>query len=128
MFQILLITHVIITVGIIGLVMIQHGKGADAGAAFGAGASASGTVFGAQGAGNFLSRTTAILAVMFFATSLTLAWLSSQREAPKDIMGSVTTEQMIEAPGELPTLPLDNIGTPAGGLDVPAPEEARIPE
>jgi len=60
MFQILLIVHVIATAEIIGLVLMQQGKGADAGAAFGAGASASGTVFGSQGAGNFLSRTTAL--------------------------------------------------------------------
>jgi preprotein translocase subunit SecG len=72
-----LIAHTLIALGIIALVLLQRGKGADAGAAFGAGAS--GTVFGARGAGSFFSRATAILATAFFASSLTLAYLSSQR-------------------------------------------------
>jgi preprotein translocase subunit SecG len=72
-----LIAHTIIALGIIALVLMQRGKGADAGAAFGAGAS--GTVFGARGSGSFFSRATAILATAFFASSLTLAYLSSQR-------------------------------------------------
>jgi preprotein translocase subunit SecG len=72
-----LIIHTLIALAIIALVLLQRGKGADAGAAFGAGAS--GTVFGARGSGSFFSRTTAILAAAFFATSLTLAYLSSQR-------------------------------------------------
>jgi len=72
-----LIIHTAIALGIIGLVLLQRGKGADAGAAFGAGAS--GTVFGSRGSGSFFSRATAVLAAGFFATSLTLAYLSSQR-------------------------------------------------
>ncbi len=72
-----LITHTIIALGIIALVLLQRGKGADAGAGFGAGAS--GTVFGARGSGSFFSRATAILATAFFVSSLTLAYLSSQR-------------------------------------------------
>jgi len=72
-----LIIHTAIALGIIGLVLLQRGKGADAGAAFGAGAS--GTVFGSRGSGSFFSRATAVLATAFFATSLTLAYLSSQR-------------------------------------------------
>jgi preprotein translocase subunit SecG len=74
-----LIIHTVIALGIIGLVLLQRGKGADAGAAFGAGAS--GTVFGSRGSGSFFSRATAVLAAGFFATSLTLAYLSSQRNA-----------------------------------------------
>ncbi len=73
----LLIAHTLIAMTIIVLVLLQRGKGADAGAAFGAGAS--GTVFGARGSGSFFSRATAILATVFFATSLTLAYFSSQR-------------------------------------------------
>ena len=73
----LLIVHVLISASIIGLVLLQRGKGADAGAAFGAGAS--GTVFGARGSSSFFSRATAIFAALFFASSLTLAYLSSQR-------------------------------------------------
>ena len=72
MFSIVLGVHVLISALIIGLVLMQHGKGADAGAAFGSGAS--GTVFGAQGSASFLSRATAILATLFFITSLTLAY------------------------------------------------------
>ncbi|MDH4126095.1 MAG: preprotein translocase subunit SecG [Gammaproteobacteria bacterium] len=72
-----LIAHTLIALGIILLVLMQRGKGADAGAGFGAGAS--GTVFGARGSGSFFSRATAILATAFFVSSLTLAYLSSQR-------------------------------------------------
>ncbi len=71
---ILLLVHVVIAVALVGLVLLQHGKGADAGAAFGSGASQ--TVFGSQGSGSFLTRTTAVLATVFFVTSLTLAYLS----------------------------------------------------
>jgi preprotein translocase subunit SecG len=81
-----LIAHTLIALSIIALVLLQRGKGADAGAAFGAGAS--GTVFGARGSGSFFSRATAILATAFFASSLTLAYLSSQR--------TETTERLIE--------------------------------
>lgn len=78
-----LITHTLIALGIILLVLMQRGKGADAGAGFGAGAS--GTVFGARGSGSFFSRATAILATAFFASSLALAYLSSQRTTdPED--------------------------------------------
>ena len=72
-----LIAHTLIALGIIALVLMQRGKGADAGAAFGAGAS--GTVFGARGSSSFFSRATAILATAFFVSSLTLAYMSSQR-------------------------------------------------
>ncbi|MDA0706468.1 MAG: preprotein translocase subunit SecG [Proteobacteria bacterium] len=72
-----LIAHTLIALGIILLVLMQRGKGADAGAGFGAGAS--GTVFGARGSGSFFSRATGVLATAFFASSLTLAYLSSQR-------------------------------------------------
>ncbi|MFQ5610225.1 MAG: preprotein translocase subunit SecG, partial [Woeseiaceae bacterium] len=73
----ILIGHTLIALALVGLVLLQRGKGADAGAAFGAGAS--GTVFGARGSSSFFSRATAVLATAFFATSLTLAYLSSQR-------------------------------------------------
>lgn len=70
-----MIAHLFLAIGIIGLVLIQRGKGADAGAGFGSGAS--GTVFGARGSANFLSRTTGIFAGLFFITSLTLAYFSN---------------------------------------------------
>ena len=79
---VVLIAHTIIALLIIILVLLQRGKGADAGAAFGAGAS--GTVFGAQGSANFFSRATAIMATVFFASSLALAYMSSQRSTTVD--------------------------------------------
>jgi len=95
----LLIIHTLIALSIIGLVLLQRGKGADAGAAFGAGAS--GTVFGARGSSSFFSRATAVLAAAFFATSLTLAYLSSQRTSgPESLLENapaVETEQALPA-------------------------------
>jgi len=84
----LLAVHILVALAIIGLVLIQHGKGADAGAAFGAGAAggASGSVFGAQGASNFLSRSTAILATIFFLTSLSMAYMFRTVDAPSSLM------------------------------------------
>ncbi|GAC1625558.1 MAG: preprotein translocase subunit SecG [Nevskia sp.] len=73
MYTLLVVTHVLVSVALIGLVLIQHGKGADAGAAFGSGAS--GTVFGSRGSANFLSRMTAWLAGAFFVLSLALAYI-----------------------------------------------------
>src|SRR5919206_4575101 len=70
----ILVFHILAAAGVIGLVLLQHGKGADMGAAFGSGAS--GSLFGATGSANFLSRTTAILAAVFFACTLILAYFS----------------------------------------------------
>ena len=76
---IILAIYVVIAVFLIGLILIQHGKGADAGANFGGGSSgASDTVFGSQGSGNFLSKTTGVLATLFFSIALSLSYLSSQ--------------------------------------------------
>ena len=99
--KIILIVHTVIALGIIALVLLQRGKGADAGAAFGAGAS--GTVFGARGSGSFFSRATAVLAAAFFASSLTLAYLSSQRSVePESVLeGTPAIEETVdEAPAE----------------------------
>jgi preprotein translocase subunit SecG len=109
---IVLIAHVGIALLIIGLVLLQRGKGADAGTGFGAGAS--GTVFGARGSANFLSRSTGVLIALFFATSLTLAYLATQRKAPSTLLDSppaVQTSQPVPvAPpssNELPAPPSD---------------------
>lgn len=84
MYQVIIIIHVLIALAIVGLVMLQQGRGADAGAGFGG---ASNSVFGARGASSFLSRTTAILATAFFTTSLTLAYLASNPDNKEaDIM------------------------------------------
>jgi len=79
-----LIVHVTVAVGIIGLVLVQHGKGADVGAAFGSGSA--GSVFGSAGSANFLSRLTAVLAVVFFLTSMGLTWISVTRGVNKGVM------------------------------------------
>lgn len=76
MFTFILAIHIIVAIALSGLILIQHGKGADAGASFGGGA---GTVFGAAGSGNFLTRLTGILACVFFATSLALAYHAQQQ-------------------------------------------------
>ncbi|HQT80600.1 MAG: preprotein translocase subunit SecG [Ferrovum sp. 37-45-19] len=85
------VVHVLAAIGVIGLVLIQHGKGADLGAAFGSGSA--GGLFGASGAGNFLSRTTAILAAVFFATSLLLTWFSGHANDSTSVMQQTTITQ-----------------------------------
>lgn len=89
LYNVLLIVQIVISVSIIGLVLIQHGKGADAGAAFGSGAS--GSVFGSRGSGSFLSRTTAILAALFFANSLGLAWIVAHKPETTSLVDSIVT-------------------------------------
>ena len=131
-----LITHTLIALGIIALVLLQRGKGADAGAAFGAGAS--GTVFGARGSGSFFSRATGILAAAFFVTSLTLAYLSSQHSsAPSSLLeeAAVVEEQLEEAPvineempvSDMPSLELadDEPAIPALEEEAPAEDPAQ---
>jgi preprotein translocase subunit SecG len=76
-YSLLLTVHILVGLTLIGLVLIQHGKGADMGAAFGSGSS--GSLFGASGSANFLSRTTGALAAAFFVTSLSLTYLASSR-------------------------------------------------
>jgi len=96
--SILLVAQVLLSISLIALILMQHGKGADAGAAFGSGASA--TVFGARGSGNFLSKATTILAILFFIVCLSLAYLSANREAPDSVTGSVTAQELEAAPAE----------------------------
>src|SRR5216117_1632056 len=81
---VVLVEHLIIAAAVCGFVLMQHGKGADMGAAFGSGSS--GSLFGAAGSANFLSRTTAILATVFFLSSLGLTYFASTRSAPADVM------------------------------------------
>ncbi len=97
--QIVWVVHVLTAISVIGLVLMQHGKGADMGAAFGSGAS--GSLFGATGSSNFLSRTTAVLATLFFLTSVSLTVFSAKTESP---FASVSAEQApVSAPvGEIP--------------------------
>lgn len=120
LYTILVVIQVLVAVSLIGLILVQHGKGADAGAAFGSGAS--GTVFGARGSANFLSRATAALATVFFAVSLSLAYLVSGVGGGED---SVT--ERLQAPGsELLQEQEEDAGGPAEGGDQPATPE--VPE
>src|ERR1043165_8446668 len=106
MHTVLVVVQVVVAVGVIGLILLQQGKGADAGAAFGSGAS--GTVFGSRGAANFLSRATAALATVFFLVSLSLACLVSGRSVSS---GSVMDQQPtnltvpVEIPAPAPVVP-----------------------
>jgi preprotein translocase subunit SecG len=122
------VLHLFLAIGLVGLVLIQHGKGADAGAAFGSGASA--TVFGARGSGSFLSRTTAALATLFFLTSMALAYFASQVGEPEGLMEGVEVAPApapapVEAQQDVPMVP----GT--GGIldlnDVPAVPPTALP-
>jgi preprotein translocase subunit SecG len=90
--------HVVVAAALIGFVLLQHGKGADMGAAFGSGSS--GSLFGAAGAANFLSRTTAVLATVFFLSSLGLTYLASNRLAtgPGDVMKQGVMQNQQKAP------------------------------
>jgi preprotein translocase subunit SecG len=94
--------HLVVCMLIVALVLLQRGKGADAGTGFGAGAS--GTVFGARGSANFFSRSTAVLATLFFITSLSLAYLASRVTAPRGILEGSVLEQ--EAQTQSPELPV----------------------
>jgi len=110
LFSLVLTVHILVGLAIIGLVLMQHGKGADMGAAFGSGAS--GSLFGATGSANFLSRTTAILATVFFVTSLTLAYVASNRPKTtgslmQDQVQSQTVSQPAAAGGEPAAAPAD---------------------
>ncbi|MFO1305163.1 MAG: preprotein translocase subunit SecG [Burkholderiales bacterium] len=106
----LLIVHLIVAAVVCGLVLLQHGKGADMGAAFGSGSS--GSLFGAAGSANFLSRTTAVLAAVFFVSSLGLTYLGSIHAPAKDVMQQ----------GVMGNLPKSDAPAPA-----PAPATAPVP-
>jgi len=115
----LLIIHVMLAVSLIVLVLIQHGKGADAGAAFGSGASA--TVFGSRGSASFLTRATAVLAALFFVTSLSLAYLAGQVTKTK----SVT--EIVPAPASAPAKPAvtSDVPSPPMGPALPTPKPTQ---
>ena len=93
--------HVLLAVGLVGLVLLQRGKGAEAGAGFGAGAS--GTVFGARGSASFLSRSTAVLATLFFVTSLALAYLGGRPSTGSSVMD---TGVVTDTPAPVETQPV----------------------
>jgi preprotein translocase subunit SecG len=99
LFSTILMVHVLSAISVIGLVLVQHGKGADMGAAFGSGAS--GSLFGATGSANFLSRTTAVLAAVFFITSLSLAYIASNKpRTGGSVMQDAVKSQPVSTPAE----------------------------
>ncbi len=114
--NLILVAQILSAVGMIGLVLVQQGKGADMGAAFGSGGS--GSLFGATGGANFLSRTTAVLATVFFVSTLALAYFSTQRNAQPAGTGSVLERT---APSGIP-------GPASIDPSVPAPAGSNAPD
>ena len=122
---IILAVHIVIAVSLVILILLQTGKGAEMGAAFGSGAS--GTVFGSRGSASFLTRTTAILAAAFFVTSLTLAYLSGQTVVRKSVTESFSpspVEQSTPSSPDVPVIP----SAPANDSSVtPAEDMPSVP-
>jgi preprotein translocase subunit SecG len=126
---ILLVLHVFLSLGIITLVLLQKGAGASAGASFGGGGG--GSVFGATGASNFLSKTTAIFATAFFINSLVLAYMASNRDIKTDSVIDALTPPAIEAPADISTgggLSPKQTESPTLELDVPAADTSMAIE
>ena len=121
-YSVLLIFQVIISLSLVTFVLLQHGKGADAGAAFGSGASS--TVFGSRGSASFLSRTTAILATLFFINSLAMAYLISSTTTTQSVVEqAVMQEEMVQE--EAPVSDIPSEGVVPG--DVPVETPADVP-
>ncbi|MCS0581649.1 preprotein translocase subunit SecG [Massilia pinisoli] len=138
LFNLIVVVQVVSALAIIGLVLVQHGKGADMGAAFGSGAS--GSLFGASGSSNFLSKSTAVAAAIFFASTLGLAYFGSNRPHASvggGVMENVTVPvkkapaagdaipTTVPAPAAAPAVPAASV--PAAPQDVPAPAAAPAP-
>lgn len=117
--NVILTVQIMTALGMIGLILIQHGKGADMGAAFGSGSS--GSLFGASGSANFLSRTTAVLAVIFFVSTLALAYFGNARPA--------STGSVLESPAAttVPVAPAPEAGSAAAIPGNAAPAAAQSP-
>lgn len=128
--SILIVVHLFLAIGLVALILMQHGKGADMGAAFGSGASAS--VFGSRGASNFLSRSTAVLAALFFVTSLALAYFAMQATEPETLMEGVAPAAVEDAApivpesSDLPAIPeaplIEGSAVPEVPPSTPTPE------
>ena len=134
---ILTVLQLFLSLGLIGLVLIQHGRGADAGAAFGSGASS--TVFGSRGSGSFLSRSTAVLAALFFLTSMALAYYAAQGGKPAGLMDGVDPVEVqgalpaeaqpvpVQPPSEVPSVPVGAQTDAVTGSDVPGVPADSVP-
>lgn len=121
MYTILVVVQVLVAIALIALVLLQHGKGADAGAAFGSGAS--GTVFGARGSANFLSTATAWLAAAFFGISLALAYFVNARSEGASLVDAVSAPEVV-----VPAVPVPAIPAEAAPVGVVAPAEEQKPK
>jgi preprotein translocase subunit SecG len=124
LFNLVIVVQVVSAISIIGLVLLQHGKGADMGAAFGSGAS--GSLFGATGSSNFMSKSTGVAAAIFFSATLALAYISSHQG--NNVSGGVMDKALPAAPAPLPTtgagaIPTAPVAAPAAPA-TPAPAPA----
>ena len=127
---VLIVLHVMVALAIIGLVLLQHGKGADMGSGFGGGAS--GSLFGATGSANFLSRTTAVLAALFFVLSLALAYTATRKPAEEG--GGVIDvirqqQQQVPAPAQKPAADVPKPpAQPQDGAPAQPPSDKQVPQ
>lgn len=127
---ILLVLHVIVAISLIAFILLQQGRGATTGAAFGSGASS--TVFGARGSASFLSRTTSVLAIVFFANCLLLAFLGGQRTGPASVLdhlqdGSAPASTSSDAPPPPPADGSTSSPTPPAANDTSSPSSSSTP-
>ena len=121
MYTVVVVLHILAAAAIVVLVLLQHGKGADMGAAFGSGSA--GSLFGSSGAANFLSRSTGILAAVFFVTSLGLTFLSASPSKSGGVTQSIKTDS--GKPASQPAVPAPSAPAPSGG---PASKSSEIPK
>jgi preprotein translocase subunit SecG len=129
LYSILIVAQVIISIALITLVLLQQGKGADAGAAFGSGASS--TVFGSRGSANFLSRSTAILAALFFFNSLGMAYMISNQPTAQSVVDQAVMEETEDMQVETVEQDIPVSDIPADDVPVeeqPATAPADVPE
>ena len=124
---VLIVLHILVALAIIGLVLLQHGKGADMGSGFGGGAS--GSLFGATGSANFLSRTTAVLAAVFFILSLALAYTATRKPAEEGggVIDVIRQQQPPAQPAKPAAAPETN-SAPQSQPSAPAAPEKQVPQ
>jgi preprotein translocase subunit SecG len=125
---VILIVHVLAAIGVISLVLLQQGKGADMGAAFGSGASS--TVFGSQGSSSFITRGTGILATIFFITSMTLAVYSSRGVDNSSVTESAVTEMVdskVSVAEDMPSAPQASVVEASGDMPVVEVPTSELP-
>jgi len=126
---VLIVLHVMVALAIIGLVLLQHGKGADMGSGFGGGAS--GSLFGATGSANFLSRTTGVLAAVFFILSLALAYTATRKPADEGggVIDVIRQQQQVPAPAQKPAADVPKpAAQPQDATPAREPSDKQVPQ